>query len=163
MSIRRNKTLSPKIDHYGYLCVLLCVANVRKHITVHRLVALTFLENPGNKPAVNHKDGNKQNNNILNLEWVTVQENAAHAYRTGLARAWNKDKKNCYSKKQIEQMRLSQRCKEVVATKNGESKIFKSLHEMNRIMGFDRRTAQRILQKQKHFHSIKGYTLAYRN
>ena len=52
--------------------------------TVHRIVAKSFLKTSKNKLVVNHKDGNKQNNNISNLEWVTSSENQKHAYQNNL-------------------------------------------------------------------------------
>jgi hypothetical protein len=56
----------------------------RKKYLVHRLVAETYLENPKGFEFVNHKDGNKQNNSVDNLEWVTRSENMLHAHQTGL-------------------------------------------------------------------------------
>ena len=75
-------TLTPQTDRGGYLYVELPI--VRKKYKVHRLVAFAFLSNPQNLPQVNHIDGNKQNNSVDNLEWVSAQENIAHAFRTGL-------------------------------------------------------------------------------
>lgn len=63
----------------GWLKVELWKNGQRKNFKVHRLVALTFIPNPENKPAINHIDGNKQNNHTSNLEWVTNQENTDHA------------------------------------------------------------------------------------
>ncbi len=53
---------------------------------VHRLVAIAFIPNPDNKKYVNHRDGNKNNNDISNLEWVTASENTIHGFENGLMR-----------------------------------------------------------------------------
>ena len=66
----------------GYKCVTLHPG--RKWQLVHRLVAEAFIDNPAQNPQVNHKDGNKKNNIIGNLEWCTASENIKHAFRTGL-------------------------------------------------------------------------------
>lgn len=60
------------------------IANTPKNITIHRLVALTFLFRSKDKNFVNHKDGNKHNNTVENLEWCTNTYNHEHATRTGL-------------------------------------------------------------------------------
>lgn len=67
-------------ENNGYI---MCSIN-RKKILVHRLVAKAFIPNPNNLPQVNHKDGNKLNNNADNLEWVTAGDNVRHAFKTGL-------------------------------------------------------------------------------
>ena len=74
--------LKKYISPYGYERV--CING--KYWLVHRIVAMVFIPNPDNKPQVNHIDGNKQNNDISNLEWVTPEENMRHASRMGLLR-----------------------------------------------------------------------------
>ena len=83
-SLYLNIILQPCLDGDGYPQVNIYVNGKRYCKKVHRLVAETFIPNPDNKPEVNHKDGNKENNDISNLEWVTNQENIDHAVRTGL-------------------------------------------------------------------------------
>lgn len=63
-----------------------------KHYWAHRLVAIHFIPNPLSKPMVNHIDGDKTNNRVGNLEWVTVSENARHARSIGLTRFAEEDR-----------------------------------------------------------------------
>lgn len=76
--LAKNKT------DVGYYYVSLSKNRIRKNHRINRLVAIHFIPNPYNKPEVNHIDGNKANNNVENLEWVTGQENKYHAVYTGL-------------------------------------------------------------------------------
>lgn len=57
---------------------------IQRTAFVHRCVASAFLDNPNNLPTINHKDGNKLNNHVDNLEWCTYSQNLIHAYATGL-------------------------------------------------------------------------------
>jgi hypothetical protein len=75
----RGKLLSPFTTEKGYLRVTLCRENKLIKYRVHRLVAQMFIPNPENKPEVNHKDFNKKNNYVDNLEWSTMAENLEHA------------------------------------------------------------------------------------
>lgn len=84
LSVRRNIILKPYLDAWGYLVVDLFNERGRSPKRVHRLVSKTFIPNPYNKPEVNHIDGNKRNNSVDNLEWVTRSENELHAFATGL-------------------------------------------------------------------------------
>lgn len=80
----KSRILKPSKDSGGYLSVGLSKNNSVKRHLVHRLVCAAFLDNPNEKPEVNHKDGIKTNNNVLNLEYVTPSENTNHAYANGL-------------------------------------------------------------------------------
>lgn len=76
--------LKQKIDRYGYPCVCLFTDTKRRYTTVHRLVAEAFIENKENLPQVNHKDGDKLNNHVSNLEWVSARENVHHSIKMNL-------------------------------------------------------------------------------
>lgn len=80
----KEKILRKQIDKRGYEIIGLCVNNKPFTKTIHRLMAITFLPNPKNKPFVNHKNGIKTDNRIDNLEWVTQLENTKHAMENGL-------------------------------------------------------------------------------
>ena len=75
-----------KPHHSGYIYVRV---NKDKY-ALHRLVAFTFLENPENKAYVNHIDGNKTNNSLVNIEWNTPNENSLHSHKTGLTKCFTR-------------------------------------------------------------------------
>lgn len=79
-----EKILRPSLQSCGYCYVTLQYNKIRKNAYVHRLVAKAFIPNPLNYPVVNHLDGNKKNNNVLNLEWCTQKHNIEHSIQTGL-------------------------------------------------------------------------------
>ena len=72
------------INKFGYCVVNLYIKHKPKQFRVNRLVAEAFIPNPDNLPQVNHKDGDKLNNNVENLEWCTAKYNTDHAIATGL-------------------------------------------------------------------------------
>ena len=77
----KEKILKPFKDAGGYLKVDLRSKGKRKTMSVHRLVALAFIPNPNNLPEINHKDKNKENNYVDNLEWCTAKYNCNYGTR----------------------------------------------------------------------------------
>ena len=87
-STKKLAKMTGWLDGQGrYLMVTLSKNGKSKKLLIHRLVANSFLENIDNKKEVNHKDGNKKNNNVENLEWCTRTENARHAVEIGLIKS----------------------------------------------------------------------------
>lgn len=100
--LKKGKTLSPGHDTRGYLQFNGRVNGGNKSIKIHTAVALCFIPNPENKRTVNHKDGNKENNKVDNLEWATYSENSLHAFRNGLNSNLGMKNKSCkLSEKQV--------------------------------------------------------------
>lgn len=88
--------LSSSPTSSGYLIVNLCKNKKQKPFYIHRLVAKAFLPNPNNLPQVNHKDENKENNTVYNLEWCTAKYNnnyGTHNERSSISRKGKKHKK----------------------------------------------------------------------
>lgn len=123
--IPRDTIISPIHDRYLYISLR---NGERKKYTVHRLVAMTFLPNPNNLPQIDHIDGNRYNNHVSNLRWVTAMENSHNPLtveakkRAGLAR------RNTGRNKYIEQR---DKKGSLIAT-------YPSLHEAERLTGICR-------------------------
>lgn len=83
---RSGKTLKWQVSKRGYSVCIISLGSREEYMTIraHRAVACTFIPNPEGKPFVNHIDGDKTNNCIENLEWVTTEENQQHAESHGL-------------------------------------------------------------------------------
>lgn len=75
-----EKLHTPQVDEHGYHRVTFRKNTIPKQWSVHRLVADHFMDNPKNLPQVNHKNGDKSDNNINNLEWCTASQNMQHGY-----------------------------------------------------------------------------------
>lgn len=91
--IRRIKIIEPTKKKHGYMQVSLVDRNGRrKSLRLHRIVAQAFISNPDDKPQVNHRDENPENNRASNLEWATAEENTNYGSRTARAAAKNGSK-----------------------------------------------------------------------
>lgn len=116
---RYKKVLKPNILKNGYETVELFKNKSSRRMLVHRLVAMAFIENPNNLPQVNHKDENKQNNFVENLEWVTAIENMS--YGTRLARQISNTNYSSELRKNIARENGKTTSKSVIQySKNGE-------------------------------------------
>jgi hypothetical protein len=119
-SKKTNKFLKTIPDNKGYHKVKID----KKTVAIHRLVAEYFIPNPLKLPQVNHKNGNKDNNEYTNLEWCTNSENMKHAFENGLNKI-SEERKN-KAKKKIIQYNLKT---------NKQIKIFDSADDIERELG----------------------------
>lgn len=100
-SYKRKKFLAQRSDKDGYLRVTLSQSGKITTHLVHRLIALTFIENPEGKATVNHIDESKTHNNVNNLEWMTQAENVRHGTRSQRQRETMKKRKAAAASKLI--------------------------------------------------------------
>lgn len=136
-------------NNRGYRRVNLHIGGKKKNFLLHRIIAETFIPNPENKSEVNHKDGNKCNNDVSNLEWTTRDENRIHADESGLR------------KRSIEALidsnkRLSKPIVAISVT-TGEEFLFTSIQEAQRAIGT--KDINRVLNGKQR--QAKGYTYRY--
>lgn len=138
LSIRRNIILKEdKSNGRGYCSVMLYKNGKPYTKVVHRLVAEAFIPNPYNKTQVNHIDGNKHNNCVENLEWVTQSENMIHAFKTGLEVHGMKNKKHSIESKN--KMRKKIICIE-------QNKIYNGLIEAEQLLGISSKEISKCLR-----------------
>jgi hypothetical protein len=103
---KKEKIMKQNYSHKGYLTLGLRKNGKGKGHQVHRLVAQAFIDNPLNKKTVNHKNGIKDDNNLKNLEWMTVKENVRHSWKNKLCTR-KKGELNCQSKlKEVEVLNI---------------------------------------------------------
>ena len=128
----------------GYNQVSLNINGKKKSFMVHRLVALSFIPNQLNKPQVNHIDGNKTNNKVENLEWVTGKENMQHALDLGIFKRYNNQTyKNKFGADHNRSVKLI--C---------DGKIYNGYSEASRLTGLHTSTVHWGVKKDK---PVKGY------
>jgi len=146
---KKQRIMKTGIASNGYVKIKLNKASKRYYKTMHRLVAENFLINPNNKPEVNHIDGNKENNNIDNLEWCTPSENQIHAFKIGKQKAL-KGKNN----KQSKPIRQTTREGEEVA-------IWDSINEACVALGFNSFGIIKCCKKEKKYKTAYGFKWEY--
>lgn len=132
-----GKKMHPGKDGRGYHYIFVHSEGKRKTKKVHRIVAECFIPNPENKPQVNHVDGNKNNNCVDNLEWVTQSENMMHAFRSGLCENTLKAARQTGRRKGIETTAkaVEATMKPVIDITTG--KIYRSIREAAYNIGYN--------------------------
>jgi len=123
---KRGNILKADTDHEGYVrIVFFDSSNVRERYTtkVHRIVAKTLIPNPNNLPIVNHKDGNKTNNSVDNLEWFSHTENNLHRHRVINSRD-NLEKKIAILDSKISSLQIMKEKLIKILNDKGENKLW---------------------------------------
>lgn len=138
-----NNFLKKCIHSNGYEQVNIRIGNKYVAKLIHRLVAVAFIPNPDNKPCVDHIDGNKRNNYVSNLRWVTPVENA----------------NNIITKKRSIENRKSHNEKKIVAISGEINVYFNSIIEASIILGVDRTSISKCLKGQRG--KAGGYVFKY--
>ncbi len=131
-SIENNLKHAGEITKVGYKRYSLFLNKKKTKISAHRLVATAFIPNPENKPQVNHKDGDKLNNNVENLEWATPSENVKHAY-DNLGKTANKTGEGRFNENHSRSKKLLQ-----ITLSGVLVKIWPSANEVRRVTGWSR-------------------------
>lgn len=148
-SLYKGRILNPAKGGIGYFYVHLSKDNIKTNKYIHRLVAEAFLKNPDNLPQVNHKDENKLNNCVENLEWCTAKYNIEYSGNV----------------KKMVKVRAEQMKKSVIQyTKNGEFvSEYKSIKDAEIKTGICGSAISRCCLKRKRFVTAGGYKWSYKD
>ena len=137
----KGKLIKCGVNVAGYKFVILRKDNESKNIMIHRLVAWAFLSNENDLSDVNHKDGNKQNNCMGNLEWCTRSYNLKHALKIGL---------------------VNNQCKirrKVHIVGNDIDKVFSTIQESCKFFGYSKSWLGNYSRKHGNPCNYKGYNI----
>lgn len=124
ISFRRKNPvyIKGKVSQNGYhVAGLRNEKGTRKHLLVHRLVALAFLENKGDMPVINHINGDKLDNRVENLEWCDMSHNTQHAYDNGFCKNTTKKVELYIEDKLTKKFDKKKDCVEYLVSKTGYS------------------------------------------
>ena len=138
--VRSIHIMKPRI-HKGYCNVNLRKGYEMKSYRVHRLVANAFIDNPENKPEVNHIDAVKHNNNVSNLEWVTAKENMKHAEDNHLIK------------------HIGNPNKTAIKIIMDDEKVFDSITKCAKYLGVDKSDIRKVLKGKQY--TVHGHTFKY--
>jgi len=114
-----KKFINGSVSGCGYVQLVIYSNKIKKRIKLHRVIALAFIENPEHKLCINHKNGNKLDNRVENLEWCTHSENIIHAYKTGLWKPVNGERQGSSKLKEADVIKI----KELLKTKLSQEEI----------------------------------------
>ena len=128
LGVTKNRKVKERIlktcNSTGYVLIALSKQG-KKMTSIHRLVAMAFIPNPENYPCINHKDGNKLNNLVENLEWCTYLQNNVHSIKAGLT--------------------TPRKGTKIIMDNNGDKIHFRSMGEANKKIGISNATIIRSL------------------
>ena len=155
ITVRKERILTPVKDKDGYLCINLSKNKKIYGKKIHRLVAEAFIPNPENKKTVNHKNGDKKDNCVSNLEWMTNLENIKHYWENGFKKNFNVN---------IEANRINgmKSAKEIFAYDFKTNEFLwhsPSISSASIKYGLDKRSMQRVLNGEKRF--VKNIVLRF--
>jgi NUMOD4 motif/HNH endonuclease len=152
-----EKILKQKKNRCGYMVCSLSNMGDLREFTIHKLVATAFIFKEDGKVEVNHKDGNKTNNNTSNLEWVTKSENTLHAIKHNLSGFRDHIFEN------LRKINAEITYKKVYFSKGNEFIVFDSISSASNMLGLKRDNITRAIRKKQKVGGWNVYGVKYAN